>query len=107
MMSDFNLALERGREVGLELNLVKCEAFVFGGEEKSKTAATDLIQQAAPEISFPSRENLCLLGFPLLAEGTENALKEMTAAIQLLIDRLEKLQAHHALYILKNCLSAS
>ena len=106
-VSDLNLVVEKGKEVGLELNFAKCEAFVFGGDVESRAAATDLIRQAAPDMSFPSRQELSLLGSPLLPEGIADALEGKTAVIRLLTSRLEELHAHQALFLLKNCLSAS
>ena len=107
VLTDLELVIQKGREVGLDLNLAKCEAFVCGGDQESMAAATARIFNFVPEIGLPTGEDLSLLGSPLLPEGIVSALKEKTATIRLLTGRLEELQAHHALFLLKNCLSAS
>ena len=103
---DLRRVMEMGESVGLELNQAKCEAFVYGGEETSRAAAIDRIRATAPTISLPSRVELCLLGSPVLPEGIANALEVKINNIRLLTSRLEELQAHHALFLLKNCLAA-
>lgn len=104
--ADLRLVMDRGREIGLELNLAKCEAFVYGGDEKSRLTAIARMSNVAPTIGLPTRASLRLLGSPLLPEGVANALEEKTETLRLLTSRLAELHAHQALYLLKNCLSA-
>ena len=103
---DLLAVVAMGRDVGLELNFCKCEALVYGGNEASRAETTNRMRQRVPEIKLPSREELTLLGAPLLPPGVATALEEKTAAISLLTSRLSILQAHQALFLLKNCLSA-
>ena len=103
--SDLRTVMTIGEDIGLELNLSKCEAFVFGGDSISRAAATSDVKRFAKNIRFPKREELSLLGSPLLPEAITKAMDKKTSTIRLLTSRLTDLQAHQALFILKNCLS--
>lgn len=96
--------MTKGREIGLELNLVKCDAFVFGRDHATQIVAKARVQPFSQDISFPTKEKISLLGSLFLPEGIEEAMDDQTSAIHLLTSRLSKLQAHQALFILKNCL---
>jgi hypothetical protein len=105
VIRDLEVIIAKGEEIGLELNLAKCEAYVYGGDYFSKEIAHVRLASISPDMKFPSTLELSLLGAPILPEGIAGALEEKTSAIRRLTRQLEKLQAHQALFILKNCLS--
>jgi hypothetical protein len=82
------------------------EACVFGGVLESRIAAAEAVRGVSPEISFPSREKLSLLGSPLLPEAISGSIDGKLAAVSILTSRLAELSVHPALFILKNCLAA-
>jgi hypothetical protein len=61
------------------------------------------VQQLSPDIQFLRSEELSLLGSPLHPDAAATAIEKKTSAIRLLTSRLGELQAHQALFILKNC----
>ena len=105
-LQDMQTVKQRGAAIGLELNLEKCEAYIYGGTETSRAAATATMLAFAPTIRLLRPDILTLLGAPLLPEGIAKAMEEKTGSLKLLTSRLENLPAHQALFILKNCLGA-
>ena len=101
---DLLAVLAKGREIGLELNLGKCEAFVCGGDADSQAAVMAEVQAFAPGIQFPGAAQLSLLGSPLTAAAIATVMEEKIATARLLTDRLVDLSAHDSLFLLKNCL---
>ncbi|OQV18777.1 hypothetical protein BV898_07214 [Hypsibius exemplaris] len=58
-----------GKQIGLELNLSKCEAFVLAGNAANWENAKATIQHFDPTIKFPTKKYLSFFGAALLPEG--------------------------------------
>ncbi|OWA51500.1 hypothetical protein BV898_15980 [Hypsibius exemplaris] len=106
VLANLNREVEGGAEIGLELNLSKCEAFLYGGDEASREAAATTIHRSIPNLCFPSAEKLELLGAPLLPDGIGLVIGKKFNRHHPLTIRLCLLAAHQALFLLKNCLAA-
>ena len=94
-----------GSELGLELNLSKCEVFAFGGDTSSRRVALEKVLFVSSAIHVTPKEELSLLGCPLLDDAIEPALAAKTAQVKLLTSRLQLIHPQQALYLRKKCLS--
>ncbi|OQV25840.1 hypothetical protein BV898_00765 [Hypsibius exemplaris] len=107
VLQDLQSDIGMGSDIGLELNLAKCEALVFAGDVANRQEAGATIHQFAPTISFPDPEELSLLAAPLLLEGISTGMDFKAATLRLLASQMGIQPAHQALFILRNCLSTS
>ncbi|OQV16394.1 hypothetical protein BV898_09537 [Hypsibius exemplaris] len=76
------------REIRSELSLSECKCFVFGRCVADQEQTTAAIQTARPEMTFPSRVELSLLGAPLLSDGVPLAIDTKTTTLSLMSSRL-------------------
>ena len=91
------------QQVGLELNTAKCEAFCCS-ENKSQ-AVLQQSNDIAPGIRLKTEEDLVLLGSPMFQNAIKKTIVEKENELKRMTARLRLLSAHHALYLLKKCLS--
>ena len=105
ILEDLDTVVVQCATLGLELNLSKCEMFVFGGSRAEQQRAKLVARKSCPELKFPVSEGLMLLGAPVLAEAMPAVMQKKCAHAELLASRLGELAAHQALFLLKNCLS--
>lgn len=100
LLTDFLMLIEKGREIGLVVNVAKCEIITNDDEVVQKFKAI------APDISHVRPASAMLLGAPI---GGEQCVDEILAGklfeLRRLSDRLSMLDAHDALFLLKNCFS--
>ena len=92
------------REIGLELNAGKCELFVSG----KVTDASEIharFKTIAPEIKLMTSADLSPLGAPMFEDGIISKVTEKQSELITMIDKLQALPAHQALFLLKNCLA--
>jgi hypothetical protein len=71
---DLCVVLFKGQDIGLELNMSKCEAFVHGGESVSRALAIAQFKQLSPDIKSLSSKELSLLGSPLHLDAAATAI---------------------------------
>jgi len=100
LIKDLCTVREVGRSIGLLLNENKCEIVT-----DDKTVASSL-QAVLPNVRHvPCREAM-LLGAPIGDKSSiDNALSDRLSVFKRLADRLQTLNAHDALFLLKNCFS--
>ncbi len=53
VLSDFHTIKEGAKQVGLELNLQKCELFIFGASESERSEALETFKTRFPDLSTP------------------------------------------------------
>lgn len=88
-----------GIEYGVELNVVKCEATANNNN-------TILAAPALAGFSFVNQDELTLLGAPVLGDTALNyCLTKKVDDLKRATKRLQLLESHDALFLLKNCLS--
>ena len=96
---DVSRIKEEGKAIGLVLNESKCE-FV------SSSSAHPTQSSCFPDFKFVSACNATLLGSPLLRDSAmDTALSDRVTSLNTAAQRLQNLQAHDALIILKHSLS--
>jgi hypothetical protein len=88
---------------GLELNSQKCEVYLSGMEPEQQNEAMLRLTEVLPGLTRVDGEHLQLLGAPLRKEGVAPVLKEKKEAVALMTERLQRLSAHSALFLLTNC----
>jgi hypothetical protein len=102
VLADLKTIQDASAELGLHLNPAKCELWVIGVDEQ---VVVDSISELLPGIRIRALEDCMLLGAPLTPEAIPSAFMEKIEEVKRLTSRLPSLQAHSALFLLKNCFS--
>jgi hypothetical protein len=98
LLADFQTVRRSGEELGLVLNVSKCELITDDSDVVAK------FREVAPDIKHVSPSIATLLGAPIgTNQGTDLVLSQKLNELKRLTDRLKVLCAHDAFYLLKNC----
>lgn len=89
------------KQIGLELNINKCEIFVSG----HVPGLLDKILSVAPGIKLVDSSKWSLLGAPLSDYAIPICLEEKLQSLILMSSRIIDLPAHIAFFLLRNCLA--
>ena len=90
-------------ELGAELNGSKCELSFINHTEEQQARIIQLFQLRLPSIKIIPIDQLDLLGSPLTDAGVPRLLEEKQSILECITSRLEQIDAHPALILLKNC----
>ena len=101
---DFKRLVEGAESLGLALNPEKCEMF-FTKEDPENDKIYQRFQELAPGVKRMTKENLKLLGAPIFEEAGGDVFREKLQELKTMVGRLTQIQAHHALFLLRNCLA--
>ncbi|XP_055335726.1 uncharacterized protein LOC129586490 [Paramacrobiotus metropolitanus] len=104
VLADVDKVIATAHEYGLELNLTKCEFFVFGGTALDREIVRETFIKCHPEFLQPTESELLLLGAPLLQAAIPDAIAKKTEDLQRLSSKLSVLPAHQAYYLLRTCI---
>ena len=102
VFSDFSTILCRSSSLGLELNVAKCELFTTASESTGLEDTLSIFRSVAPNIQTTQSEIATLLGAPLTTEALPHLFHARIESLECMISRLRILQAHDALYLLRN-----
>ena len=80
----------------------KCELSVLGSDSTEREAISLSFSSCYPSIKLVPPEDICLLGVPLFSKGIDDELESRLSALKLTCSRIEKLDHHDALFLLKN-----
>jgi hypothetical protein len=105
VLQDVGTVLACCSSTGLELNTTKCEAYLINHTFQETIETASLLQTCLPGIKILHPEGLTLLGAPLTDEAIPIILESKIKAAQILTSRLCDLNAHPALFVLRNCLA--
>lgn len=102
--ADLDKIVEISSEIGLQLNMRKCEMCVFGGQEDIR-----VFSMGAMKLRYPGFRNVPIDEFELLesavSEGAvQRVVSEKILMLKTMVSRLV-LPSHQALYLLRNCLA--
>lgn len=100
--SDFKKIIEEQDSLGLRVNIKKCELSVLGSDSAKNDAVALSFANNFPNISIVPAEDIHLLGTPLFPEGIDKEISSRSHSFKLLCSRLERLDHHEALFLLKN-----
>ena len=98
---DFETIKSASSSLGLEVNPGKCELMVVDQLSQEDTALLAKFCSENPEMRLIGNEDLTLLGSPVLPETIEKVLRSKLESLKLMANRLESLDAHDAMFLLK------
>ena len=101
VLADFDKIMELENSLGLKVNPAKCEIVSLDCENEETTL--EKFCKVADQIIPKKKENLTLLGAPVLPSAVDKALQSKLTSLCRMLDRLEQLDAHEALFLLRNC----
>ena len=100
LLDDFSLIMKESCELGLHVNVFKCELIT------NDTEVVRRFRALAPEITVVKPSAATLLGAPIsIGENIDLLLSNKLQDFQRFMSRLKSLDSHDALFLLKNCLS--
>ena len=102
VLSDFETIIAAQDSLGLKVNINKCEYSALGPIGQSDDATLSLFRSRYPDAKFVPPDDLSLLGTPLSQEALAPELKNRLAVFNTTCSRLESIDHHDALFLLKN-----
>ena len=100
-MSDYKKIKDASKSLGLEVNPGKCEILLIRPKENDISSIANF-REIAPEIREISMDNLTMLGSPIMPEAIDGVLQSKLESFQLMCDRLEVIDPHDALFLLRH-----
>lgn len=103
--NDLQTIIQKSAQLGLNLNFSKCEIKILGPQSiNDRSRILEKFNQIAPGIvNRPG--DIELLGSPLTINGIRSAILRKLNKLQTMVDRMDKLNAHHAYCLLRSSLS--
>ena len=99
VLEDYETIKKEAKSLGLVMNPKKCELIPVNPKtNRCKQAILEF-----PGVKEINTEELTLLGSPIFPEANENVLKEKLENLQTMAVRLESLNSHDALFLLRQC----
>ena len=105
VLGDLDTLLAGFPELGADLHGDTCELSTLNCTEEQQAQIIQAFQLRLPTIKIIPSEQLDLLGSPLQDAGVPRMLQEKKESLERLCSRLEEIEAHPALILLKNCFS--
>ena len=87
VLSDYKKIKDASDSLGLEVNPGKCEIMLVNPKENNNSTIAKF-RELAPEIREISKDNLTMLGSPIMVEAINGVLLSMLESFQLMCDRL-------------------
>ena len=103
VLDDYTRIIAEENSLGLRLNPGKCELIVLNEDQHEAEKILDKFRSVTPEIKLIQQANMSLLGSPIQETATSNILNDKLKELNILATRLQELDAHDALFLLKNC----
>ena len=105
VIQDYKRIREASAKLGPEVNPTKCELYPINPESERCKNALEEFNKISPGVKLKKKENLTLLGAPIFPEGIKNSLEPKLENLKLMANRLKEIDAHDALFLLRNCFS--
>ena len=102
---NFKKLLSTENSLGLKVNPAKCELISLNSIIDANTLR--MFEEIAPKIKSVKRGNMTLLGAPVLPSAVDMALESKLSALLTLLEQLDQVDAHDALFLLRNCFAIS
>ena len=103
VISDLHRLIPALARIGLSVNPKKCELVNLGYPDNTFKDIHDTISSLLPSITVVRASRLELLGAPILKEAIRCTLPMKKAQLETMISRLRLIDAHPALFLLRNC----
>ena len=104
-MKDLKKKLNRKKQRDSNLNPKNANFFLDDITEKRRSTILASFQKFCPEIEKPKKDELIILGSPLSPKSLADLLEKNIFEVEKNIGIIEKLDAHHGSFMLKNCFS--
>ena len=105
-LADLSKIIEAAANLGLELNSSKCELVFLGCPDYHlKASILSDFNRICPKIEVTDLKDLVILGAPIGGEARRTLLTGKKQELDNMCDFLENVDGHHALFLLRNCLS--
>ena len=105
VLDDFAMIIEWSREIGLHVKASKCEITFLDSSSSFKDEFLPSFEQLSPEIKVIDLEDLTLLGSPIRPHAGEKILNSKLDDLKRMMENLEQLDSHPALFLLRNALA--
>ena len=90
--------------MGLEVNPQKCELVFLGcPSNEKKQSFLPKFFEFCPGVQVTDLEDLVVLGTPIGSADLESTVEEKTQVFQAFSQKIQRLDAHYALFLIKNC----
>ena len=101
VFSDFHKIIQAENSLGLNINPSKCELICL--DLNKKNMMLEKFKTIAAEIKLIQKEDLLLLGAPVLLSALDAALLGKLTSLIRMLEKLDHLDAQQSLILLKNC----
>ena len=88
--------------MGLEVNPQKCELIFLSNQQKRSILSK--FSEVCPGIQVTELQDLVLLGAPIGSAALESTVEEKTQVLEAFSQKLRRIDAHYALFLIQNCL---
>ena len=104
VQKDLSYIVRTASEIGLSVNITKCEILCNGGDFEGIEEAYSAVERVAQGITRADT-TMAFLGTALFLEGRATILADKIDKLSSLVQRLKDLRSHDALFLLKNCIA--
>ena len=101
VLNDFIFLRDKLHNIGLDLNISKCELFISDTTDRQTTLQN--FNAVADGIKIIDKSSLCLLGSPVLEESFSDFIENKIQNFNDISERLFKINIHSAITILRYC----
>ena len=101
VFSDFQKIWSAENSLGLKVNPAKCKLISLNSIIDANTLR--MFEEIAPKIKSVKHGNMTLLGAPVLPSAVDMASESKLGALSRLLEQLDQVDAHDALFLLRNC----
>ena len=89
--------------MGLEVNPQKCQLVLLGcPSNEQKQSILSKFSELCPGVQVTELEDLVVLGAPIGSAALESIVEEKTQVFQAFSQKLQRIDAHYALFLIKN-----
>ena len=106
VLADIQSALPALERLGLVVNPAKSEVINVGYSEIQFEESLRAVRRVLDGARVTSTDSVVLLGAPIQLRAIKDAINGRRVNLSQMIEKLSKLDHHHALFLLKNCFSA-
>ena len=103
VLADYKKILEAAESLGPPVNPNKCELYRINPESDECKDALEKFCEITEGVRLIEDHELTLLGAPILPEAIEGVLVPKLDSLKLMVSRLEEIDKHDALFLLRQC----
>ena len=105
VLNDYTTLRSAFLAMGLEVNPQKCELVFLGcTSNEQKQSILSKFSEVCPGVQVTELEDLVVLGAPIGSAALESTVEEKTQVLQAFYQKLQRIDADYALFLIKNSL---